>query len=190
MLSFLFSFFFFKQKKKGRESDHLYQSISKKKTSYKTINYYVSIPLGSSVSKRTPVSRVQHRATFSFVYPPPPVTCRTEFLPISIDFWKKKCTTSPHNNLLDSPSLPLMLCPPFILLYGGCLCTFLHLQFLLLPIIFLLLPKTHTHTTCRNWIKQEHTNKGKLNFFTNLTHSACPARSITTTTPSKLLHQN
>jgi hypothetical protein len=37
---------------------------------------YISIPLGSSVSKRTPVSTVQHRATFSFVYPPPPVTCR------------------------------------------------------------------------------------------------------------------
>lgn len=32
-------------------------------------------PLGSSVSSKTPVSKVQHRATFSFVYPPPPVTC-------------------------------------------------------------------------------------------------------------------
>lgn len=39
---------------------------------------FICIPLGRSESSRTPVSTVQHRATFSFVYPPPPVTCRQE----------------------------------------------------------------------------------------------------------------
>lgn len=44
----------------------------------------ISIPLGSSVSRRTPVSTAQHRATFSLVYPPPPVTCTKKFLSVCL----------------------------------------------------------------------------------------------------------
>lgn len=84
-------------------------------------------PLGRTVSKRTPVSTAQQRATFSFVYPPPPVTCKkTDILSVVPDTWQI---------WMESRI---------------------------------------------NYQEQTLTNNGKLNFFTNFTHSECPVREKTT----------
>lgn len=90
---------------------------------------HLNIPLGSSVSKRIPVSTVQHRATFSFVYPPPPVTC-------------SKKVQGKKNETISYPM------------------------------------DRKNQYQCKISLNHKCTNKGKLNFFTNLTHSACPARNV------------
>lgn len=56
-------------------------NLEQNKTTWWIYSFFlIKLPLGISAPNKTPVSTVQHRATFSFVYPPPPVTWNTWYL--------------------------------------------------------------------------------------------------------------